>query len=96
MAFDLNDLAGVVAGIVQPWQVLLPYAVWPLTPAAGVNIIGMDGINNTTGGGAVYDPTLKRIYFSAVGMDTATSDSSLNNPSGQYSDLPVIYVFGVQ
>jgi len=60
MAFNLNDLAAVTAGTKQPWQVK-PYAVWPLTSGYA----GMDGTSNSDAGGAVYDPTTQRIYFSA-------------------------------
>jgi hypothetical protein len=85
MAFDLNDLAAVAARTKNPWDVR-PYAVWPLTPANGVNIIGMNGKGNQTAGGAGYDPTTKRIYFSAPGSDTQAA----------YSYLPLIHVWQVQ
>jgi hypothetical protein len=64
MAFDLNDLAAVAAGTKQPYSVL-PYAVWPLT----TGIIGVGGGDDEYAGGAVYDPTLKRIYFSTPYAD---------------------------
>jgi hypothetical protein len=64
MAYDLNNLAAVAAGTKPPYSVL-PYAVWPLTSG----LVGVDGNSNEKGGGAVYDPILKRIYFSATYTD---------------------------
>src|SRR6185369_2607004 len=64
MAYDLNDVAAVAAGTKQPYSVL-PYAVWPLTSG----LAGVDGQSNQNGGGAVYDPTLRRIYFSTPYTD---------------------------
>jgi hypothetical protein len=64
MAFDLNDLAAVAAGTKQPYSVL-PYAVWPLT----TGIVGVGGGGDNIAGGAVYDPTLKRIYFATPFAD---------------------------
>lgn len=80
MAYDLNDLAAVASGTKQPYTVL-PYAVWPLTSG----LVGVDGKSNRNAGGAVYDPTLKRIYFSAPSTDHVQP----------YSSLPLIHVFQV-
>lgn len=79
MAFNLNELAAVAAGTKEPWAVK-PYAVWPLN-----GIIGMNGKDNSVAGGTAYDPTTRRIYFSAPGSDTVVT----------YSNLPLIHVWQV-
>ena len=66
MAYDLNELAAVAAGTKQPYSIL-PYAVWPLISG----LVGVDGKNNETAGGAVYDPTLQRIYYTTPYTDNS-------------------------
>ena len=87
MAYDLNNLAAVAAGTKQPYSVL-PYAVWPLTSG----IIGVDGKSDNGGGGAVYDPILKRIYFSTTYTDGALpliQVWQVNTPGGSSLTVPI-------
>ena len=53
-AYDVNDLVGVRAGRMSPWDVT-PYAVWELPDLGGSGI-----------GGAAYDPATGRIFVSQL------------------------------
>jgi len=59
MAFDMNNWADVAAGKKKPWETT-PYAVWPLVPSV---LPFTTGDRDQQGGGAVYDPATKRIYW---------------------------------
>lgn len=87
MAYDLNALAAVKAGSQQP-HAPLPYAVWSL--ASG--IVGVDGKSDREGGGATYDPVLKRIYFAATYTDGALpliQVWQVNTPGGSAPTVPI-------
>jgi hypothetical protein len=56
-AYDANELALVVSGAKQPWDVK-PYAVWTLP-----------GLQSPTIGGAAYDPGSRRLFVSEMNAD---------------------------
>ena len=68
-AYDANDLAAVHAGAKQAWAVV-PYGIWPLTD-----------LDDSSVGGAAYDPVTRRIYVSEMFGD---------------GDNPLIHVYTIQ
>ncbi len=59
-AYDLNELALVYAGGMEPWAVR-PYAVWPFEVQFGHS--------NPRVGGVSYDPVRRRIFLSELEAD---------------------------
>jgi hypothetical protein len=78
-AYDANDFEKAKNGQLKPWRVR-PYGVWDLDlPYAN----DPNWYNGTWIGGAAYDPSVARIYASAMKQDGESS-------------LPVIHVYQVR